>query len=151
MFKEVALAVNNRLRDAQDGGKALLDIFNHPFGFLHLALQVLAGVLPIAFENVGVHLIYPQLGNHAIIQRGYPDTLDFFDYHIVLDKVVMGKGGKLAAGLGVLLQNELLCAPERGFVTGKKLAQFDKVLVGKQRQMVLRNQSGLTQIRRLCR
>ena len=110
------MPVGDRLCHAQNGSKALLDIFYHPFCFLQLALQILVGAVSIALQDARIQLVDFKLGNDAFVQAGLPHPFDFFDDHFMLYVLLRADHAKGIARSRVEAGDQLLQAFKAGFV-----------------------------------
>ena len=84
MLEELALAVDNGLRDAMDGIEALLDVLDQPTSLLQLGGHV-AVAAPLLGENLGIQTVDAQTGIGVRVDVGRPLALELFHNHVRRD------------------------------------------------------------------
>src|SRR5258706_1987369 len=80
VLEKVALAVDDRLRDAQDGVEALLHVLDQPARFLQLAGELLVSRIAVALQDIGVQPVDAQFRHRVRVERGEPYAHELF-YH----------------------------------------------------------------------
>ena len=115
VLEEVALAVDNRLRYAQDRLEPLLNVADQPFRFLQLRGELLVRSLAIAGEDVGIDAVQPQLGHRRLVKRRDPPSPELPYDHIRNHIVRLGLG-KAGAGARVEACDQRAHAAQAGVV-----------------------------------
>ena len=115
VLEEMALAVDDRLRYAQDCLEPLLDVADQPFRFLQLRGKLLVRSLTIASEDVGVDAVQPQLGHRCLVERRHPPSPEL-PYDHVRDHIVRLGLGKAGAGARVEACDQRAHAAQAGVV-----------------------------------
>jgi len=137
VLEKMALAVDDRLRHAQDRLESLLDVLDQPARFLQLMRELAARMTPVVLQNIRIHAIDAQLRHRVGVEARHPDILDFLHYDVGYD-IARLVGRERGAGTRVETLDQSL-----------GLAQF--VVSALQRLLELRKVAGCEELEVLVR
>src|SRR5882672_2431604 len=100
VLEKMALAVDDRLRHAQDRLESLLHVLDQPARLLELMRELAAGLTAIVLKDIGIHAIDAQLRQRVGVEARHPDVLDLLDYDVGYDIARFG-GRERGAGTRV--------------------------------------------------
>ena len=148
VLEEMPLAIDDRLRYAQDRLEALLHILDEPLGFLQLAGELLQTRIAVAMQDVGVHAVHPQPRHGVGVERNAPQAFQLAHDHIGNDeaRLILGEPRPRpwieAGDQGLRAAQSIVVAAEQFF-------QLGEITPGQQIEMVAHRGQRIVTVRRV--